>query len=82
MHTDTDSDWFKVGGIGLESWDQLLKPDDSRPLPNFVERDIYDRAVELVDGLSRDMPVSGQCSIIDLVKEFGTMASSGTIPIL
>lgn len=62
--------------MDLENWDQLLECDVNMPLPNYVERDIYDRAVDLVKALLVDTPISDLADIINLAKEYRTMAST------
>lgn len=70
------SDWFRIGNQGPTSWSQLLNPDHA--LPDFVERDLYDRALELVENLSTDSATVVQFNV-DLVREFATMVSSGAL---
>lgn len=46
-------------------------------LPDSVERDLYDRAGELVRSISSACDYSQECNnIVDLVNEFGAMAAS------
>lgn len=76
------SDWFKIGNLVPELAEELLSPADTLSLPRFVERDIYDRAVELVNILLNSTPAPERLDIIELVKNFAIMASSGTISVL
>lgn len=46
-------------------------------VPDYVERDLYDRALELVQGISSAFEHSqDRSNIIDLMNRFGAMVSS------
>lgn len=69
--------WFRVGDRGLTSWDQLSTLTEGE-LPGFVEGDLYDRAVGLVEGFSETSPMATSFNM-DSVMELVGMASSGEL---
>lgn len=64
---------FEGGDIGIKSWSKLsgIK---MKNLPNYVERDLYDRALELVSDISSAEDHSRKRNnIMELVKQFVSM---------
>lgn len=69
-------DKFEGSDIGLTSWSKLSGI-NMENVPDYVERDLYDRALELVQGISSAFEHSqDRSNIIDLMNRFGAMVSS------
>lgn len=63
--------WFRVGRRGPTSWNQLLKPE--YPLPDFVEPDIYDHLLQLVDDLFINYKINKILDVVDHVNKLVTL---------